>query len=392
MSALARAVLIRCVQVAFSLEDLDTTQPLQLSPTSLVELLLCRLLKCGGHARFAIGLLRPIGLLPRIPRTDPNRTGVDNGQDRSGLNPLDSLAHFRVKRWQSPLLATSRLPDHVAGTSALPPTADLASSIAECLFLTLSRLDLDFGLRRDRLAFSWVGFPFGHEALGFGDRLLVIVVATSYGQDRIDKSGGSLVFASPQAWSSCLSVRPLAPSRFAAWSTAPVRCVPIKTANRRSTPFRLARFKLAPFKSAPISSAPTKLAPFRSAPLRLAWSRFAPLRLAFDKSAPLRSVLGRSAWARLAPLSLAHPRLASDKSAQLKSALERSALIRLIPPRSARIKLTPWKLAPLRLAPLRSAPIKLALLRSAPLKLTPGNLATFSLAPNKSHLMQRPVS
>ena len=125
MSALARAVLIRCVQVAFSLEVLDATQPLQLSPTSLVELLLCRLLKCGGHARFAIGLLRPIGLLPRIPRTDPNRTGVDNGQDRSGLNPLDSLAHFRVKRWQSPLLARSRSAGQLQATTALPPRADL---------------------------------------------------------------------------------------------------------------------------------------------------------------------------------------------------------------------------------------------------------------------------
>ena len=95
------------------------------------------------------------------------------------------------------------------------------------------------------LSFSRVGCPFGHEALGFGDRLLVIVVATSYGQDRTDKFGGSLVFASPQAWSSCLSISPSAPSRFAAWSTAPVRLVPIKTANLRSAPIRLARLKLA---------------------------------------------------------------------------------------------------------------------------------------------------
>ncbi len=63
----------------------------------------------------------------------------------------------------------------------------IAASLKSPL-LTRRRHCLVFGLLRDRLAFSWVGFPFVHEALGFGDRLLVIVVATSYGQDRTDKS------------------------------------------------------------------------------------------------------------------------------------------------------------------------------------------------------------
>src|SRR6266496_697441 len=144
-----------------------------------------------------------------------------------------------------------------------------------------------------------------------------------------------------------------------------------------------------PVRSALLRSTSTRLASVRSA-----WRRVALVRLAPPTSAWRKSALDRSAFARLAPLSVALVRVALVRIAlvaftPVRLAPVRSAPVRLAPLKSTLSKKAPLRLAPIksacaRLAPVRSMARRSALSRSAPLRSAPGSCAADRSAPVKS--------